>query len=114
MLIVNQDLRYNFHWTKAKVGTRFYCHEGPKRIAEGIITRITHLFKNRRPSDSELMGMTVNERLWVCGLHDEFDAAILQKKREAAIHILSKLALTTDEAAYTVDGILANPSYYGY
>ena len=58
--------------------------------------------------------MTVNERLFVCGLMADFDVAIRERKRKEAIEVLSKVAMTEKEAAYTIDTILKNPAYYGY
>jgi len=58
--------------------------------------------------------MTVNERLVVSGLMDEFDAAVRRRDRDAMIAILRKVALTEKGAAETAGAILADPSYYGY
>ncbi|MFN4292464.1 MAG: hypothetical protein ACK4E7_16535 [Permianibacter sp.] len=41
-------------------------------------------------------GMTVNERLFVSGLMDEFDKAIEEKDAEKARSILEKVELTED------------------
>lgn len=51
MLVLRDELRAEIHREKAKVGVRFYCHEGPRRVAEGVITKITHLFDERAPRD---------------------------------------------------------------
>jgi hypothetical protein len=59
-------------------------------------------------------GMTVNERLVVSGLMDEFDWASQRRDRHTMIVILRKVALTEEGAAQTADAILADPSYYGY
>jgi hypothetical protein len=59
-------------------------------------------------------GMTVNERLVVSGLMDEFDWAARRRDRHTMIVILRKVALTEEGAAQTADTILADPSYYGY
>jgi hypothetical protein len=59
-------------------------------------------------------GMTVNERLFVSGLMDEFDAAARDRDRDAMIAVLMKVALTQKGAAQTTDAILADPSHYGY
>ncbi len=55
-------------------------------------------------------GMTVNERLFVAGLMDQFDAAIAAGDRQGAIDVLSRV----DVGAGTVDAILENPGKYGY
>ena len=58
--------------------------------------------------------MTVNERLCISGLIDEFDAAVRRRVRDTMILILMKVALTPKGAAWTADTILANPAHYGY
>ena len=45
MSIVADDLRAVFHWHRVAPGVRFFCHEGPKRVAEGTITRVTGLYR---------------------------------------------------------------------
>jgi len=50
MFVLSEQLRAEVHRKKVQVDTRFYCHEGPKRVAEGVVTRITHLFDERRPA----------------------------------------------------------------
>jgi hypothetical protein len=63
---------------------------------------------------SKYGGMTVNERLVMSGLLDEFDTAARRRDRDTLIAILRKVALTEKGAAQTVDAILTSPSYYGY
>lgn len=46
--------------------------------------------------DNKYAGMTVNERLYVAGLLDEFEEAISDKNTEKAIRILKKVELTDD------------------
>jgi hypothetical protein len=65
-------------------------------------------------SSPQFGGMTVNERLFVSGLMDEFDAAARRRDRDTMISILVKVALTPKGAAQTADTILADPSHYGY
>jgi len=48
----------------------------------------------QRPTDRELSGMTVNERLFVCGKLDKWEDAVRKEKREEAIAILRDVALT--------------------
>ncbi|MES2981214.1 MAG: hypothetical protein V4727_02785 [Verrucomicrobiota bacterium] len=43
MTIVVDEMRDQIHKQRVEVGTRFYCHEGGKRVAEGSVTRITGL-----------------------------------------------------------------------
>ncbi len=44
--------------------------------------------------DNKYAGMTVNERLYVSGLMDEFDEAVKEKKTEMVRAILEKVELT--------------------
>lgn len=67
-----------------------------------------------RPTDRELSGMTVNERLFTCGLIDRWDAAARARKREEMIAVLCEVALTKEQAAWSVDAVLANPAKYGF
>ncbi len=59
-------------------------------------------------------GMTVNERLFEAELMTNFQAAARAGDREAMILVLTKVALSREEAGATADAILANPKYYGY
>ena len=47
MTVVSDAVRAQVHRQKIKIGTRFYCHEGAKRVAAGHVTRITGLFDER-------------------------------------------------------------------
>ena len=44
--------------------------------------------------NNKLKGMTVNERLYVSGLLDDFEKAIYKKDREEVIRILRMVELT--------------------
>jgi len=44
--------------------------------------------------DNKYAGMTVNERLWVGGLMDEFERAISAKNTDEAVRILTEVGLT--------------------
>jgi hypothetical protein len=46
--------------------------------------------------DNKYSGMTVNERLYVSGLIDEFDAAVQKKDAEKVQAILEKVELTEE------------------
>jgi hypothetical protein len=59
-------------------------------------------------------GMTVNERLFVSKLMDDFDAAARRRERAQMISILVRVDLSEKEAARSVDSILATPQKYGY
>ena len=58
---------------------------------------------NQRPTNRELSGMTMNERLFACGLTDEFDAAIQNGDRDAFIAVVSQLAFTKKDAESYAD-----------
>ncbi len=42
MRIVVPEMRV-FHRRRIRPGTRFFCHEGSRRVAEGVVTRLTGL-----------------------------------------------------------------------
>ena len=44
--------------------------------------------------DNKYAGMTVNERLYVSGLLDEFEKAVSEKDTETVIRILKEVELT--------------------
>ena len=46
--------------------------------------------------DNKYAGMTVNERLWVSGLMDEFERAIRGKNTDEAVRILTEVELTEE------------------
>jgi hypothetical protein len=46
--------------------------------------------------ENKYAGMTVNERLYVSGLMDEFDKAVTKKDVKRVILILEKVGLTKD------------------
>jgi hypothetical protein len=66
-----------------------------------------------RPTDQELSGMTVNERLFACGLLSRWDAAAKGRNREEMIAVLREVALGEIEAAQITDTVLKNPGEYG-
>jgi hypothetical protein len=55
-------------------------------------------------------GMTVNERLWVSGLFEEFESAIRNKNVKRAVEILRSVELDDESirANLEVSGIEAN------
>ena len=54
--------------------------------------------------DNKYKGMTVNERLWVSGLSDEFDKAVKEKDANKVTQILEEVELTKPN----IDPILEN------
>lgn len=59
-------------------------------------------------------GMTVNERIFVCGVMGDFDRAAKICDKEKIIEILLKVDLTEEQAARTAENILSDPARYGY
>ncbi|GHT94204.1 hypothetical protein FACS1894116_07860 [Betaproteobacteria bacterium] len=47
MTVVVDEMREQIHRARIKLGVEFYCHEGPKRVAVGRVTRITGLHNVR-------------------------------------------------------------------
>jgi hypothetical protein len=47
MRILVDEMREQVHRGRVASGVRFFCHEGSKRVAEGVVTRITGLFEPR-------------------------------------------------------------------
>ncbi len=58
--------------------------------------------------------MTVNERLFSCGLLDSWDAAVSKRNREEMIAVLCQVAMTQEQATQTADAVLKNPAKYGF
>jgi hypothetical protein len=58
--------------------------------------------------------MTVNERLFACGLMERWDAAVRSREREKMIAVLGEAGLPQAEAVRTSDAVLANPAKYGF
>ncbi len=67
-----------------------------------------------RPSDEELSGMTVNERLLACGLLDAWDEAARNRDRSQMIVLLLQSAINREQAERTTDAVLNNPEMYGF
>jgi hypothetical protein len=57
-------------------------------------------------------GMTVNERLVISGLLEQFDAAARRRNRDAMILMLKQLALTPTYAATWVDTLLGDTKFF--
>ena len=64
--------------------------------------------------ESNIAGMTVNERLNHFGLVAEFDAAIRTGSKAAAIRVLTQGRFTPEQAEYTASQVLSAPARYGY
>lgn len=66
------------------------------------------------PSRADTSGMTVNERLHVCGLLEDFGTAAGRRDRETLIALLLHSGLQLQTAEEAVDALLADPLRYGY
>jgi len=66
------------------------------------------------PSEQELKGMTVNARLFVYGLFEEWDMAVTDKDKNEMVSILIKANLSKEQAIETSNIILENPNKYGF
>jgi translation elongation factor EF-Tu-like GTPase len=53
MLVLMDEMRAEVHRARLAPGVRFFCHEGGRRVAEGVVTRITGLFTPRPSQDAE-------------------------------------------------------------
>jgi hypothetical protein len=53
MGVVMDEMRSVAHRDRIAPGVRFFCHEGRRRVAEGVVTRITGLFTPRPSQDAE-------------------------------------------------------------
>ncbi len=58
-------------------------------------------------------GMTVNERLAVSGLYQNFEIAIKRCDFKLAIEILVQTDLSEEQAQQTISAIKENPNKYG-
>jgi len=58
--------------------------------------------------------MTLNERLFLCGLLEAFDDAARRRDRTVMIALLIQVAATQEQAEETVDTTLRTPKNYGY
>jgi hypothetical protein len=59
-------------------------------------------------------GMTIEERLKVAQLSDQFAAAVERSDREAMVELLARVQLPPPGAAAFADAVLANPRQHGY
>lgn len=47
MYVVVDEMRSSVHRTRIQFGTRVFCCEGQRRVAEGQVTKITGLYRDR-------------------------------------------------------------------
>jgi len=48
MIIISDEMREKIHRDRIVEGLHFFCHEGSRRVAEGIVTKITGLHLERK------------------------------------------------------------------
>ncbi len=59
-------------------------------------------------------GMTVNERLFHFGLHDQFDAAARSRDVSAMMQVLLQACFSETQALQTAQAVASDPQRYGY
>jgi hypothetical protein len=64
--------------------------------------------------ESDIAGMTVNERLAHFGLFADFESAVRARDKSAVIAVLLKARFTVEQAEYTATTLLHAPYRYGY
>ena len=69
---------------------------------------------NKKFSPKDYVGLTVNERLVVSGLLDQFDAAARRRNRDAMLQMLNQLALPPHYADVWVDTLLGDTTFFYY
>jgi hypothetical protein len=77
-------------------------------------TKHEMFFETREKMPSNDNAMTVNERLYVAGLLDQFGSAAKSHSRDTMIQILMQVNISSEEATSIVDKILEAPGQYGY
>jgi len=65
-------------------------------------------------NETELKGMTVNERLFFLGLIDQWDEAAKTRNRPKMIEVLIQCKFTKEQSEQTTDAVLKNPAKYGF
>jgi hypothetical protein len=78
-------------------------------VANATTLRLSFDAAPASPSN-DYHGMTVNERLLVAGLIDQFDGAARSRDRHAMLALLGEVGLSASMCAQTVERILGNPS----
>ena len=67
-----------------------------------------------RPTNEELQGMTVNERLWECELYDRFTEHARNRNRDEMVSVLTEVAFTLEQANEIAERILLDPHRFGF
>jgi hypothetical protein len=82
---------------------------GQSSQADGEVTAATH-----SAADFNYEGMTIEERLKVAQLSDQFAAALGRGDRDAMLELLVRVQLPSTGAAAFADAVLANPRQHGF
>ena len=64
--------------------------------------------------ESEIAGVTINERLYHFRLFETFDAAVLSGELARVIAVLRQARFTDAQAHQTASAVLAFPARYGF
>lgn len=67
-----------------------------------------------RPTEQDLAGMSLSERLMACDLFEQWDDAVTAKNKDEMVSLLVETSLTERKAKQTAKAILADPSAYGF
>ena len=65
-------------------------------------------------NDDNILGMTVNERLFHFGLFNSFNAAAKSRDFKILVQILLKAQFSPKQAEDTAHALLASPQRYGF
>ena len=60
----------------------------------------------RQLSEQEVSGMSLNERLYLSGLLDDFDKAITQQNAEELKHILERVYISFEDIDFIIKQLL--------
>lgn len=66
-----------------------------------------------RPTNDELEGMTVNERLSACGLLERYLESERKRNREEMVSLLTQVAFTREQACEIAANVLGHPERFG-
>jgi hypothetical protein len=83
-----------------------------RRFALPLMLSVGLTMDDAEVEKPDFAGMTVNERLFVAGLLNQFDDAARARDRARMIELLSQIEVVHPDRS--VDTILDNPTKYGY
>ena len=78
------------------------------------VLRLADIKMEEDRKKAELRGMTVNERLAVCGVISKWDDAARRRNRAEMIAVLRTVEMSDEEAVWTTDSVLKDPVKYGF